>query len=316
MNNIIIQNFENLITFININKPKNFSFKINSFKKVIQIISNLDYDISLDNLKKNNLFSDKINNRIKEILINGSLSELNDNTLSNNNNNNNINSINHIKKLITITGIGPSKAKQLIDKNIYFDNLINAKHDSNLLTDLTHHQKIGLLYYNDLQKKIPRNIIDNINLYLNKLLPDLNYIICGSYRRKKDFSGDIDILIENNNNYNLKDIINILHKKKFLIAHLTSNVKTKYMGICKLDSFKQYMRIDIRLIDTNSFPYATLYFTGSKNTNTFMRQQAIKLGFKLNEYALFDRFNNPIYLSSEQQIFECLNLNYIEPENR
>ena len=93
------------------------------------------------------------------------------------------------------------------------------------------------------------------------------------------------------------------------------------------------MRIDIRLIPKESYPFALLYFTGSKKTNTMMRNQAIKLGFKLNEYSLV-KTNVPIYsdnsldkskmkkedvqvyLDSEEMLFECVNLNYIKPENR
>ena len=93
------------------------------------------------------------------------------------------------------------------------------------------------------------------------------------------------------------------------------------------------MRIDIRLIPKESYPFALLYFTGSKKTNTMMRNQAIKLGFKLNEYSLvktnvplhsdnnFDKSKMtttdiPVYFDSEEMIFECLNLNYIKPEDR
>ena len=50
--------------------------------------------------------------------------------------------------------------------------------------------------------------------------------------------------------------------------------------------------IDIRLISKKSYPYALLYFTGSKKTNTFMRNQAIKQGYKLSEYGLYDKNNN------------------------
>ena len=81
------------------------------------------------------------------------------------------------------------------------------------------------------------------------------------------------------------------------------------------------MRIDIRLISKKSYPFALLYFTGSKKTNTFMRNQAIKLGFKLNEYSLIntDTSNNSdsnIYLNSEEEIFKFLKLDYIKPQNR
>ena len=159
--------------------------------------------------------------------------------------------------------------------------------------------------------KIPQHIITNINTYLNTF--NFEFTICGSFRRNKPFSGDIDILIKNNNT--LQEIVNILSKSNFLVAHLTSNSNTKYMGICKTPK-SHYMRIDIRLIAQESFPFALLYFTGSKNTNTFMRNKAIKLGLKLNEYGLFDKNNTIIELNTEKEIFKYLDITYLEPQDR
>ena len=231
------------------------------------------------------------------------------------------------RNLQKITGIGPSKAKELINKNITFDDLIN--NNNNVLDNLTHHQKLGVKYYYDVLKPIPHEIIQEVEKYLNKF--DFKFNICGSYRRKKKTSGDIDVLIEKENK-SLKEIIHILTKKKFLVDHLTEDGSTKYMGFCKIKN-SHHMRIDIRLIPKESYPFALLYFTGSKKTNTMMRNQAIKLGFKLNEYSLvktnvplhsdnnFDkskmtRTDIPVYFDSEEMIFECLNLNYIKPEDR
>ncbi len=302
MNNTIVENFDNLINDLYLNKPPNYSFKINSFKKAKNIISSLDYKITIDNINSIKDFSDKIKNRIKEILTSGKLSEVSQDKSKSN-----------IIDLTKITGIGPSKAKELIKNNITLEDLLDKDKYKEHSKFLTHHQKIGVLYYHDLQKKIPQEIIKKIQTYLNTF--DFEFTICGSFRRNKSSSGDIDILVKQNNN-KLEDIINTLSKSKFLVAHLTSNSKTKYMGICKIPQFEQYMRIDIRLVTPQQYPYAILYFTGSKNTNTYMRNTAIKLGFKLNEYGLFDKYNDLIELKTEKDIFECLNIPYLEPQDR
>ena len=67
------------------------------------------------------------------------------------------------------------------------------------------------------------------------------------------------------------------------------------------------------------FPYALLYFTGSKELNTSMRQMAKDQGYKLNEYGLYKitskgEKNTPC--KSEAEIFEKLGMKYIEPELR
>ena len=302
MNKTIVANFNNLINDLYLTKPPNFSFKINSFKKAINIISALDYKITIDNINNITNFSDKIKNRIKEILTSGKLSEVTQDQTNSN-----------IMDLTKITGIGPAKAKELIKNNVTLEDLLNPDKYKEHSKLLTHHQKIGVLYYHDLLKKIPQEIIKKIQTYLNTF--DFEFTICGSFRRNKSSSGDIDILIKKNSN-ELEDIVNILSKSKFLVAHLTSNSKTKYMGVCKIPQFDQYMRIDIRLVTPQQYPYAILYFTGSKNTNTFMRNKAIKLGLKLNEYGLFDTDNNIIELKTEKDIFNYLDINYLEPQDR
>ena len=109
--------------------------------------------------------------------------------------------------------------------------------------------------------------------------------------------------------------MDLLTKHKFIVDSLTTCGETKYMGICKTPK-SHCMRIDIRLISKESFPYALLYFTGSKKTNTFMRNQAIKQGYKLSEYGLFDKDGNIIKLDNEKTIFEFLQLPYLPPEKR
>lgn len=307
MNILLIEKFQLLIDDLLYNKPSNYSFKIKSFNNVIKKISELNFVLTIENINNNNIFSDKIKNRIKEILNTGTLQELQDNKQ-----NNYIENKKLYNDLLTITGIGPSKAKTLLENNITLDILLNNP-STNILKLLTHHQKLGIKYYYDLQKKIPKYIIEFIETYLKQF--DFHFTICGSYRRNKDFSGDIDILIKTDK-YKLNDIINILYNDSFLIEHLTTNVTTKYMGICKISSFDQFMRIDIRLISNNSYPFAILYFTGSKNNNTLMRKKAIKMNLKLNEYGLFDKNNNSIILENEKEIYSYLNLEYKNPENR
>jgi len=303
MNSTIISEFQKLINNLEYTKPPNYSFKIKSFYNVIKKIKDLEFQINnIKDIKKLDC-SEKISTRIKEIIENGELSE---------NKNKIIPKLNDFEQLKTITGIGPAKAKDLLKKKIKLETLLNNQLLS-ILNELTHHQLIGLKYYEDLKKNIPRHIIDKINTYLNKF--DFTFLICGSYRRGNKESGDIDILIQEDK-HTLKSITDLLTKEKFLTDHLTNNGKTKYMGICKIPSFEQFMRIDIRLISKNSFPFATLYFTGSKNNNTFMRNKAIELGYKLNEYKLTDKNDKSIKLKTEKDIYEILKLPYKTPELR
>lgn len=289
-------------------KPSNYSFKINSFKKTIDIINNLGFEITnIEQLKNIKGIGKGTLERISEIIKSGKLKENKTNTNTN---------ISEFKLLQTITGIGPAKATALIKNNITFDNLINNP-SQEILKELTHHQLLGIKYYHDLNKKIPRDIITSFISLLNKIKKkyDFTFTVCGSYRREKDFSSDIDVLILEEK-HNLNSIIQLLKNKDILVDDLTTKGNTKYMGICKLPNFPQFMRIDIRLIPHHSYPFAILYFTGSKLTNTYMRNIAIKLNLKLNEYGLFDKNNNPILLKTEQEIFDYLKIQYKHPNQR
>jgi DNA polymerase/3'-5' exonuclease PolX len=95
---------------------------------------------------------------------------------------------------------------------------------------------------------------------------------------------------------------------------LTENGKTKYMGICNLNGILR--RIDIRFIPYESFYPAILYFTGSKDLNTKMRQLARINGWILNEYGLFDKNKKMMKVSSEKDIFDYLEMNYLSPDKR
>ena len=47
-----------------------------------------------------------------------------------------------------------------------------------------------------------------------------------------------------------------------------------------------------------------------------MRKKAKKLGYKLSEYGLFDKDNNMIYIDSELDLFNKLDMKYLKPNER
>src|SRR5262249_6492407 len=73
------------------------------------------------------------------------------------------------------------------------------------------------------------------------------------------------------------------------------------------------LQIDLRVVEPKSWGAAMHYFTGSKAHNIRMRERAIKMGFKLNEYGLFDSADKCVASESEEEIFAKLGLPYIPP---
>jgi DNA polymerase (family 10) len=74
---------------------------------------------------------------------------------------------------------------------------------------------------------------------------------------------------------------------------------------------------DLRVVTAASYPFALLYFSGSKAHNVALRGRAQALGLKLNEYALIrDADGAHITCEDEATIYRSLGLPFIPPELR
>jgi DNA polymerase (family 10) len=74
---------------------------------------------------------------------------------------------------------------------------------------------------------------------------------------------------------------------------------------------------DLRLVAADSRGAAMQYFTGSKAHNIALRDRAIGLGFKLNEYGVF-RLSDDVRLAGadEEEVYRTLGLDWVSPELR
>ena len=224
--------------------------------------------------------------------------------------------------LTNVYGIGPKKAKELIEKGVTSIDDLRKKKDT-LLNDV---QRTGLRYYEDILERIPRSEIDEFKKIMEKTFDEVKtqdsyYEIVGSYRRGAKTSGDIDVIISSPNKELFKNFMDVLLGKK-IIVELLSRGQTKSLVIAKMPGAKYARRVDFLYSDPNEYPFAVLYFTGSKNFNTVMRGRALSLGYSLNEHGLYKMVNKKKgdkvdhVFRNEKDIFEFLKMEYKEPQDR
>lgn len=326
MNETIINSLKALVQQIKSSPDKvnADTFRIKSIQNAIYIINKIEEKITLNNV--NQLLDNTpgigkgICNRVKEILATGTLAEL-DNYPSTDSMKLNLDSI----KFREI--IGESTANKLIKQGITsLDLLYKAVKEKKI--SVTHRISLILKYtYGKVkfEDKIPnkemKKIDSSMKKHIKKFDTKLEYIMCGSYRREKSSSNDIDILLFHPKDKKiLPQFIQFLIEKGFLVDHLTDNIsklKTKYMGYSISIEPNVVRRVDIRLVDYRSKYTAIMYFTGSKEFNVLTRGTAKRKGYRLNEYCIEEiKSKTLIYPKSEMEIFKLLDIEYLEPRER
>ncbi|CAB1319953.1 unnamed protein product [Coregonus sp. 'balchen'] len=197
---------------------------------------------------------------------------------------------------------------------------------------LNHHQQIGLKYFEEFEKRIPRAEMTKMEtLILQELeLVDTEYIgtICA------ESSGDIDILLTHPNYTSVDEkqpkLLHAVVEHFESIGFITDTLSkgdTKFMGVCQLqqndEDEEEYLhrRIDIRLIPKDQYYCGVLYFTGSDIFNKNMRTHALEKGFTLNEYTIrpvgvTGMAGEPLMVDSEKDIFDYIQWKYREPKER
>ena len=313
-------------------KTKN-RWRISSLRKAIGILKEHPEEITSGfEAKKLNGIGDGTADRIDIILETGTLPELENDVVNE--------EIEAVESLMTIHGIGESHA-------LDFYRRFGVKSAADLIKlwqnkgievgkyQLSKDMEIGLRYYDDFRKRIPRSEIDLFQRIFDPIIkeidPVLKYTIVGSYRRKKANSGDIDILFTHPDLKTQKDLdtasvnylsvlIDHLIEHGLLIDHLSLNVTSYYKGVVLIKDIPR--RIDIMITSLYAYPAAVLHGTGSGSFNQRLRLHAMKKGYTLSQKGLFElnkdgkKKDNPVPIKSEKDIFNILGVEYLEPEDR
>jgi DNA polymerase (family 10) len=151
------------------------------------------------------------------------------------------------------------------------------------------------------------DIANAVIALLQERFPAATITPVGSLRRGCDTCGDIDILAAGADQTIMDAFV-----EHSLVERVLARGDTKSSVL-----LRGGVQVDLRLVPADSRGAALQYFTGSKAHNIALRDRAIGLGFKLNEYGLFRiEGDERVASATEEEIYESLGLAWVPPELR
>jgi DNA polymerase (family 10) len=225
----------------------------------------------------------------------------------------------HILDLLKIEGLGPKKVKTLYEK-LGIGSLEELKkaaeeHKIRELPGFGEKTEEKILKGVVLYKKEGKRFLfaeaepcaSELYEYLKGFEAIHQLTVAGSFRRRKETVGDLDIVSTSDDPLGAMD-------------HFTSFGKIKEV-VSKGDTrstiiLENNLQVDFRCVSDLSYGAALHYFTGSKAHNIAVRKMAVDKGWKVNEYGVFNEKMERIAGRTEEEIYKLFGMEYIEPELR
>lgn len=251
-----------------------------------------------------------------------------------------------IRVFTSIHGIGPVLAKKLVHEN-GLRTLDDLEASAHLLPPQA---RLGLKHAHDTEQRVPYDEIEDHLVYLKKAVsrlvdPQLQICVCGSHRRGAVTSGDIDVLVthpasasDSGSEYVYLNSIGKALRDIGYVVDVLAEGSSKFMGYCRLDASLPVRRLDVRWVPYDCFFPALLYFTGSDMFNVAMRVEALRHGYSINEYGVFEIpgyahlhkapahgaeappagsvKGSRVFVNSEREIFELVGMSFVPPPQR
>jgi DNA polymerase (family X) len=142
--------------------------------------------------------------------------------------------------------------------------------------------------------------------YLRHGLGGGRIVVAGSYRRRCETVGDLDILVAARDGAALGEGLTKYENVASVLARGPSRTTVV---------LRSGLQVDLRVVPEQSYGAASMYFTGSKAHNIVLRALANDHGWKLNEYGLFEGTRR-IAGATEEEVYKKLNLAFVPPELR
>ncbi len=223
-----------------------------------------------------------------------------------------------LSELMAIEGLGPKRVKIL-----YRELKITS------LEDLKRKAKDGKIHeLEGFGEKTEASILEHIERYtgrekrmrlsaaeelansLSEYLKGVDGVkdltVAGSFRRRKETVGDLDILVTARKDSPVMRRFTEFEEVKEVI----SRGQTRSTVV-----LRSGLHVDLRVLPQMSYGAALQYFTGSREHNIEVRRIAVKEGYKINEYGVFEG-DKRIAGKTEKEVYAKVGLPYIEPELR
>ena len=194
---------------------------------------------------------------------------------------------------------------------------------------------VGLLYGRALEEKISQiNGVEKAQL-------------AGSARRRRETIGDLDIVVSSlpHQHQNvISEILNlpgiaevkgfgeskvslILEQEMLSNSINSGSIDERLSEILIERNSDATIDAQVRIVNPETFPFTLAYFTGSKEHNIRMRQEAINRGLRLNEFGLFpedladgkigiEAAKHTLICNDESEIYKNLGMDWVPPEMR
>jgi DNA polymerase (family 10) len=221
-----------------------------------------------------------------------------------------------LRVLVTVPGIGPRKAR-LIHERLgvaSVEDLGNALAEGRLATL----PGMGERTEANLRRALERMTAGGQGIPLAAALPVaeslrgqlagapgvLRVELAGSLRRMKPVVHDMDLLAAGEQPAEVCSAF----------AKLDDVAEVAAAGDTKVSvRTRQGWQVDLRVVRPEIWGAALQYFTGSKEHNVKVREQAVKDGFKLSEYGLHTRAGELVVAEEEEVVYQRLGMQWVPP---
>jgi DNA polymerase (family X) len=211
-----------------------------------------------------------------------------------------------LSKLLTLPGLGPKRVKELHDELGIKDRdaLAAAARDGKIrglegLGPKTE-QKIldELERRRNGEQRLPLAEVEDVAEALVGYLRDAEgvkqAVIAGSYRRRKETVGDLDVLVTCKRGSPVADRFADYEDVEKVISKGTTRSTVR---------LRSGLQVDLRVVAEVSYGAALHYFTGSKAHNIACRKIGVRKKLKINEYGVF-RGDKRVAGRTEEEVYD------------